>query len=643
MRSTLRRTFLLTLLIAPALCRAQSERILDFHSDVTLQDDGTLVVRESIRVFASGNQIRHGIFRDFPTRYRDPLGNRYGVGFEVSSATRDEAPEAFRVTDYSNGKRVYLGSADSYVPRGEHTYTISYTTNRQLGFFADHDELFWNVTGNGWGFVIDHASATVRLPEKIPASEVRLSGFTGQQGSRERDLSTSTEDNAFHFAAKSWLAPQSGLSILLTWPKGYIREPTAQERVDYFLRDNRDAGWAVAALLVLGVYYVFVWSAVGRDPQRGIIVPRYEPPVNLSPAAMRYLVRMGYDNKVLTAAIVDMAVRGFLTIQEEFGTYTLKRTQADDRALFPDEKDIASALFNGRGSLLLQNHNHTVISGGIATLKAWLKTAEEKIYFVRNSRYMIPAIVFSVAVVVAMVLRQGGEKLVLSGFLSLWLSLWSLGLGCLVYACYQQWKAVFSGTHHRVTLFGKALVFSLFVLPFLGGEVLGLFFLSMSSSWFVVAFLVASVAVHIVFHFLLKAPTSAGRMLLDQVEGFKMFLSEVDGDRLNRVMPPEKTPQTFEKFLPYAVALDVEQAWADKFSGVLASAGQAPAASTSYTPSFYSGNGWSGSSSFSGFTDSLGSFGSAISSASSAPGSSSGGGGGGGSGGGGGGGGGGGW
>jgi uncharacterized membrane protein len=158
-------------------------------------------------------------------------------------------------------------------------------------------------------------------------------------------------------------------------------------------------------------------------------------------------------------------------------------------------------------------------------------------------------------------------------------------------------------------------------------------------------FLFISIALHILFHSLLKAPTVAGRRMLDQIEGFKMFLGAVDGDRMNRINPPEQTPERFEEFLPYALALDVEQAWAEKFSGVLNEANRAPgseASSTGYTPSFYSGSNWnsfSASSFATGFTDS---FTSAISSSSSAPGSG-GAGSGGGSGGGGGGGGGGGW
>ena len=146
---------------------------------------------------------------------------------------------------------------------------------------------------------------------------------------------------------------------------------------------------------------------------------------------------------------------------------------------------------------------------------------------------------------------------------------------------------------------------------------------------------------HGVFVHLMKAPTFAGRRLMDQVEGFKMFLGAVDADRLNRAMPPQQTPQTFEKFLPYALALDVEHDWAQKFSAVLAQAGTVPNANgNGYTPSFYSGSSWnalSGANFASSFGSSLTN---AISSSSAAPGS---GGGGGGSGGGGGGGGGGGW
>jgi uncharacterized membrane protein len=172
---------------------------------------------------------------------------------------------------------------------------------------------------------------------------------------------------------------------------------------------------------------------------------------------------------------------------------------------------------------------------------------------------------------------------------------------------------------------------------------MGIFMLAKATSLLLVMALLLTLLVHLVFHYLLKAPTGAGRQVLDRIEGFKMFLGAVEGDHLNRVMPPEQTPAAFEKFLPYALALDVEQAWAQKFAGVLDGAAQASAsASGAYSPSWYAGSNWS-SFGATGFASSLSSsFSDAISASASAPGSG-GGGGGGGSGGGGGGGGGGGW
>ncbi len=161
----------LCLFIALFVCassRAQGERILDFHSDISLQPDTSLLVTETIVVIANGKQIRHGIYRDFPTRYQDFLGNKYVVGFHVLGATRDSVKEPFRVQNNSNGERIYLGDSNATVPLGRRTYTLTYTTNRQLGFFPDHDELFWNVTGLGWGFLIDHASASVHLLPIFP-------------------------------------------------------------------------------------------------------------------------------------------------------------------------------------------------------------------------------------------------------------------------------------------------------------------------------------------------------------------------------------------------------------------------------------------------------------------------------------------
>ena len=623
--------------------RGPSERILDYHSDITLEDDGSLQVTETITVVSAGQQIRHGIFRDFPTTYTDPYNNRYVVGFQMLSATCDSAPEQFRVEDRFNGKRIYLGNPKTMVGPGRHVYTITYTTNRQLGFYKDHDELFWNVTGLGWDFPIDAASATVHLPLNIPADKVTLSGFTGPKGSRESRLIFSSDNAGFEFTAQRPLVWHEGLSVLLQWPKGYITPPTFSQNLEFFFRDNRGGLLLGSGFLVTLLYYLIAWSAVGHDPARGVIVALYEAPANLSPAAMRYLMRMGYDNKTFAAAVLDMAVRGFLKINEDSGAYKLTLTGKDIRILTPDEKQIASELFEGRSDILLKRENHTSIKNAMVAAQKWLKTAEEKTYFLTNSRYLIPAFVISLLVALAYFATLGFAGTIGGLFISLWLTIWTVAVSALVLSALAAWREVLRGGHSALISGGRALFLTLFALPFLGGEVMGLFFLTKITSLSFGIFLIATGILHGVFVHLMKAPTFAGRRLMDQVEGFKMFLSSVDGDRMNRAAPPQQTPEVFEKFLPYALALDVEQDWAGRFSGVLSAAGTAPGSSGSaYTPSFYSGSSWS-SFSGAGFASSFGSsLTSAISSSSSAPGSGSGGGSGG-SGGGGGGGGGGGW
>jgi len=179
---TIKLGFLSLLLIMTVTNAQGAERILSFESGIVVSFDGSMIVAETIRVQAEGAAIRRGIFRDLPTRYEDQLGNRIVVGFEVLSVSRDGRTEPWYTERRFNGVRVYAGDAEIFFTPGEYSYTIRYRTTRQLGFFEDHDELYWNVTGNGWSFVIDQASATVALPGSVSADEITMAGFTGRFG-----------------------------------------------------------------------------------------------------------------------------------------------------------------------------------------------------------------------------------------------------------------------------------------------------------------------------------------------------------------------------------------------------------------------------------------------------------------------------
>ena len=108
------------------------------------------------------------------------------------------------------------------------------------------------------------------------------------------------------------MAAREGLTIVVGFPKGYVREPTKAERNKLYFKANLTLWVTLGGLLVVFAYYVYAWVAVGRDPPGETIIPRFEPPLELSPACVRFLRRMGYDRKCFTAALLNMAVKRYL-------------------------------------------------------------------------------------------------------------------------------------------------------------------------------------------------------------------------------------------------------------------------------------------------------------------------------------------
>jgi uncharacterized membrane protein YgcG len=620
-----------------------NEHVLNFHSDIKVQPDSSMLVTETITVIAGGNKIKHGIYRDFPTRYKDRYGNKYVVDFEVIEVLKDGKPENYWIENMVNGKRIYIGKKDVLLPSGEYTYTISYKTNRQLGFFKDHDELYWNVTGNGWDFPIDKASATVELPSGASEKITGADAYTGLFGDFGKDFSTSRDNYGnVVFSTTRPLYEREGLTIVIGWAKGFVKEPTLQMKISYIFRDNLNLLFGLIGLVGVLLYYLWAWEKVGKDPAKGTIIPQYEPPEGLSPAAVRYITKMGFDNKAFTSAVVSMAQKRYLTINEKNKVYTLIKTGSTDLGLSSDEMLLAKKLFAFADGITIIQENHEKINMAKKALKKYFKKNYQSSYFFTNTKYFIAGLVFSFLILIlSFTTRYSDFSLGRVDSSIFFASFIIIMIIVLIKNSLDYWKLFFSSPRRKVgNFFGAVYLIVISVVifavsfPIIGGY---LSLVSFSDIILTSAFVV----INLIFYYLLKAPTKRGRKIMDEIEGFKWFLSVTEKDRMNFFNPPEKTPELFERFLAYAIALDVENKWAEQFSEVFKKLAESGAGI--YSPTWYCGHSWSylnpGS-----FASGLGSsFSSAISSASVVPGSRSGFGGGGGSGGGGGGGGGGGW
>ncbi len=642
-------TFLPLRLLGPSPAEAE-ERILLFDGRVRIEPDGSLTVTETIRVRAEGNQIRRGIYRDFPTTYKTPEGRTVRVPFDPVEVLRDGRPEPWHTERVSNGVRLYAGDKDTLIPPGVHTYVLTYRTDRQIGFFEDHDELYWNATGNGWAFPIDRARELILLPE-APSGDpslrrfTRWTAYTGPQGARGKAWRAENRGASILFETTAPLGAGEGLTVVAAWPKGLIPPPGEAEKAGLFLQEH--AGEAVLLLgflFVLG-YYLYAWFKVGRDPEAGPIIPRFFPPEGVSPADARVLSRMGYDDKALAAALIDCAVRGAARIAVEGSTYAVTRNAEDPaRPLFPEERTLLSRLVSAGETLELKQRHHSRISSAREAFRKTLESRLEGKDFNAHRLWFYLGVGLTVGVLflagLAMLTFGTGDPTVL--FLMVWLGFWTLGVWFLGRRILLSWRAVRHSPGGRILSTLKALAVTLFALPFFLGELGGLFVLFSLGEGILTPLLVLALALtNPIFSRLLKAPTLEGRRLMDELEGFRMYLSVAEADRLNLLNPPERTPELFERFLPYALALDVEQAWSESFADVLARARDAEG--NPYRPVWWVGGAYHAFHP-EAFASSLGdSLATTIASSATAPGSSSGFGGGGSSGGGGGGGGGGGW
>ena len=483
-------------------------RIEKFDAEIVVSSNGSINVTENIQVHFTGGPW-HGLYRTIPVEYVTPQGLNYSLFLNVKSVTDADGNrlkfETSRVRHYRKLK-IYVPNADN----STHTISIEYTVFDALRFFEDHDELYWNVTGDEWDVPIQSASARIILPER--ATNIRANVFTGAYQSTARDADVEVAANGVEVRARSPLRYHEGLTVAVAFDKGFVREPTALDKASLFFRSN----WPLALPLFAFAVMFYLWWTRGRDPRLRPIAAQYEPPDQLTPGEAGTLVDDSADMRDITASIVDLAVRGYLVIEEN---------QHERMLGLVHDKDYNFILQKDRSEWAkLKPHEQALLNG--LFLDGTRKTVT--LSDLHNQFYRhLPGIkgrIFS-SLITAGYYRRSPDSVRSAYLLS------GAVIGVLL----------FFGSHSVADNLGMAS------LPFVFAAIL-------------------TGVVICAFGWFMPAHTVKGARALEGVLGFEDFLNHVESDRFNKMI---KTPQMFEKFLPFAMALGVEKNWSKAFQGIM--------------------------------------------------------------------------
>lgn len=592
-----RLTVCVALLILSFFPATAAEVIRNFHADVTLDKSGLVTVTEQIEVNAEGYDIKHGIFRDFPLTFRKADNSIAEVDFELKAVRRDGRDEPWHTEYIDNGIRIYAGDKDTYVSSGRHVYEFVYETNRQVRYGTDADTFMWNITGNFWKFPILRSSADIRLPDGVEAS--RLQVFTGAFGAEGRDASARESGGTVHVQAARSFDPREGMTVRIDMPKGSIDVPSAEQERWWWLKDNRNMFIAFAGFALVWLWYGWSWAKVGRDPPRGIVVPRWDAPDGISPALVNYIDNKGFGDggwKAFSAAALNLAVNGQLKLEDLKTSIVLRAAgRGGPTTLPPGEAAILSRVNAAGGTLRLDKSNGSSVQAAGAAFVAAITKENRGKYFNHNSGRVVFGLVLSVLSFVALIAfgRFSGDEiamLVAPNILAAVIGVFAAQIG--------------RGFRSNASVAKK--IISIFIFGLIGfaafgalGTLVSLMFETLLSQGQlpVVIAMGGIVIANAIFVFIMGAPTVLGTRMMDGIDGLRQYLTLAEKDRMNMAGAPEMSPQHFEKLLPYAVALGVEKPWTDTFDKWLEAAKM-----EDYQPGWYSGG------SYGGFAGSVGGF-----------------------------------
>jgi len=517
-----------SLVLAVCLSASATLRIDRFDAEIELLEDGRLTVVESITV--SFLTPHHGIEREIPVSYRVPsTGANLTIDFDLDRVALDGGPVPVLSKRRGRNRYLRIGDPDRTIT-GAHTYVIGYTVDRVLLFHDEYLQLYWNVTGNDWSIPIGAATATVRLPSSVDPSEVATTSYVGYAGQSARGAATVDPEGRWSFAGGPF-SPGEGLTIDISVPRSAlpVAPPSAASKVLRFLDANKAAALPIVALLVM----IAIWFRTGRDPRKGIIAPAFVPPRGMHPGHAGVLIDDRIDLRDISAMVVGLAVKGHLRIEEirdeEPGVVEkvkglLGRSGPLDYRfvkLGPDAKDLAESERAVLEAIFPSDETERTLSSLESRFYKHLPTIKSRLY----------------------------SELIEADY-------------------YAGNPERTRGTYRTLGLIGLG-----------GGIALGITYASL-----VLGISVALCGlVVLAFSPFMPRKTRKGVGALEEILGLSEYIRLAEVERMEFHNAPEKSPEVFERLLPYAIALNLTTIWTEQFEGLL---NEPPSWYVSSTPVF---------------------------------------------------------
>lgn len=485
-----------------------AEEIKTFDATISINPDSTILVSEKIS-YDFGTEQKHGIYRDIPVKYM-ARGGKFNLRLtDITVTDEKNTPVNFEIVNQGNYKRIKIGKSDTIVT-GLNVYIINYKIGRAVNFFSDHDELYWNVTGNEWDSQIDESKAAVNLPANVNDKDVKSNCYVGPVGSTNSCISDrfvyngQDQINQIVFTHDR-LNPREGLTIVVGLPKGVVQEPSIFIKIFETAQDN----WIIIFPILALVFLYWRWRNFGMDPKgRGTIIAQFDSPDDLSPAEVSAVVDEKVVNKDISAEIISLAIKGYLKLNrlDDSGIfktkdYELEKSKEPDSKLAEYEIMLLNALFGSSQKIKLSELKNEFYKDLEKIKKEIYNDVVKKGYFASNP-YTVRGIYYAIGIIIA--------------------------------------------------------CFSFFVFDPFG--IIG------------VASMIISGVLFIAFGRIMPAKTQKGVLAKEYILGLKEYMQVAEKDRIdfhnNPAKLPEKTPALFEKLLPFALVLGVSNAWAKQFEGI---------------------------------------------------------------------------